>query len=166
MKISILTLTLNHMTWNSIGNIYSLMPNHWSKFSNHQQGSFKYWSDNIFFKDQQFDLHLWPRGLNIIRGHLLSRGIPCTKFGNFPAKGSTDIEHTSFIPRPSVWPWPLAMCPKIQYGSSTLYIIHCTKFGNLPSKGSRDIEQASFAQRPAVWPWTMWPQNQQGSSNL
>ena len=176
MKIHILTLTLTlKITWpeHLLFNAKPLINREHLLFNAKTTGpnlvtirNFKYWSDNIFFKDQQFDLHLWPRDLNIIMGHLLSRGIQCTKFGNFPVKGSTDIEHISFIPRPSVWPWPLTMCPKIQYGSSTLYIIHCTKFGNLPSKGSRNIEQASFVQRSAVWPWTMRPQNQKGSSNL
>ena len=38
-------------------------------------------------KDQRFDLDLWPWDLKINRKHLLSKGIHCTKFGNFQAKG-------------------------------------------------------------------------------
>ena len=49
----------------------------------------------FFFKGQQFHLDLWQCDLKINRGHLLSRGIHCTKFGNFQAKRSKDIEKTS-----------------------------------------------------------------------
>ena len=49
-------------------------------------------SGQHFFKDQQFDLDLRPCELNINRGCLILRGIKCTKFGNFQAKGSKDVE--------------------------------------------------------------------------
>ena len=40
-------------------------------------------SEKYFFKDQHFDLDLWPRDLNINRGHVLSRSIHCIKFGRY-----------------------------------------------------------------------------------
>ena len=64
----------------------------------------------FFFSDQQLDLDLWPCELKINRGHLLSRGIHSTKFGNFHVKGSKDNKQTSFGPqtdlqteRPTDW---------------------------------------------------------------
>ena len=49
------------------------------------------------YKDQQFDLG--PCDLKINRGHLISRGIHCTKFGNFQMMESKDIEWTLLGPQ-------------------------------------------------------------------
>ena len=43
--------------------------------------------DNTWDEDQQFDLDIWTCDLKINRGHLLSKGIYCTKFGNSTIKG-------------------------------------------------------------------------------
>ena len=85
-----------------------------------------------FFKDQQFHFALWPCDLSINRGHLLSRGIRCTKFGNFSAKGSRDTEWTTFEQRQEVWSWHLTIW--------LLRGIHCTKFDSIHEKDSKDIK--------------------------
>ena len=43
-----------------------------------------------FFKYQQLEFDLCPCDLKINLGQVLSRGIQCTKFGNFTAKESRD----------------------------------------------------------------------------
>ena len=59
----------------------------------------RYWLVNTSYFDigygqrQHFDLDLWPCDLNIYWGNLLSRGIHCTKFNNFQAKGSRDSKN-------------------------------------------------------------------------
>ena len=45
--------------------------------------------------DQQFDRNLWPCDLKINQGHLLPRGIHCSKSANSQPKGSKDIERSS-----------------------------------------------------------------------
>ena len=52
-------------------------------------------SGHHLYKNQKFDLDIWLYDLNIIKEHLVSRGIHHTKFGNFQRKGSKDIERTS-----------------------------------------------------------------------
>ena len=83
--------------------------NQYSKFYNHHAKDHKTRVDNTWDENQQIDLDLWTCDLNINTGHLLSKGISCTKFGNFLSKESSDIELTIFFQRPAVWPWPLAM---------------------------------------------------------
>ena len=70
------------------------------------------------FKTSSSNLTFDP-DFKVNRGHLHPRGINCTSFGNFQAKGSRDIEWTKFFPRPMIWPWSLTMWPQNQLGSST-----------------------------------------------
>ena len=62
-------------------------------------------SGQHIFIYQLFDLDLW-HDLYINKDYLLSRGIHYTKFGNLPAKGSRDIERTTYFQRP-VWQYDL-----------------------------------------------------------
>ena len=89
--------------------IYSLGASTVPSLTTPKQMGQKILSRKHFFKDQQFNLDLWPCALKVNRGHLLPRGINCTRFGNFQAKGSRDIEWTKFFQRPMIWPWPLTM---------------------------------------------------------
>ena len=74
-SVSGLTLTYEHVTWKSIGIIYSLV-------ATPSLGLIKwYWADNIVGREEWFDLDLWTCDLKINRDHLLIEGDPCTKFG-------------------------------------------------------------------------------------
>ena len=75
-------------------------------------------------------------------GQVLSRGIHCTKFGNFTAKESRDIQLTWFVQRPPAWPWPLNMWPE--------HLLSFTKFSNFQAKGSKDIEQTLLVNIPII----------------
>ena len=77
--------------------IYSLGASTEPSLTTSKQRGQKILSKKHFFKDQQFNLDLWPCDLKVNRGHLLPRGINCTRFGNFQAKGSRDIEWTTFF---------------------------------------------------------------------
>ena len=97
-----------------------------------------------YFKDQQFDPDLWPCDLNINRCHLLSGGITCncTKFGNFQAKGSTDIEIKNIFSKTSSLTLTSNWDPRYQVWQF------------------RRKESKTFSRhRTAVWPWrlTIWP---------
>lgn len=82
-----LTLTFNPWTEKTIENINSL--------GNYKGiGTFNI-EQTTFFKIQQFYLDLWPCDLKVNGEHSNSRGIHCTKFGNFQGKGSNSIEQTS-----------------------------------------------------------------------
>ena len=78
-KPSILTLTFEHVTRKLVWVFYYLGA---STIGHH------------LYKDQQFDLDLWPCDLKISREHLISQGILCTKFDNFQAQKSKDIKWT------------------------------------------------------------------------
>ena len=99
-----------------------------------------------FFKTSSLTLTFHQLSLTS-KGHLFSRGIHCTKFDNFPAKESRNIERTV---------WPFIMWPEnhlLPWG------IYCIQFGNFHAKGSKYIELTSLLQfRTAIWPLTMWPE--------
>ena len=95
-----LTLTFEHVTWKSIGIIYSLRATpapslvliKWrgQKILSGQHSGLRKvgW-------EECFDLDLWTCDLKINRDHLLIKGNPCTKFGIDQVKGSKDIEQTT-----------------------------------------------------------------------
>ena len=87
-------LTLDHVTWKLIGKIYSLGETFEPSLATFKQRDQNTLSGYLF-KNHQYDLDLWPCDLKIKREHPFSRGIQCTKFGNSQAKGSKDIEQTS-----------------------------------------------------------------------
>ena len=60
----------------------------------HKILNLQHWDD-----DQQIDLDLWPCGLKSNGKYPLTKGIHCSKFGNFKAKGWKDIEWTTFVYR-------------------------------------------------------------------
>ena len=82
------------MTSKSIGVIHHLGASSVPSLATFKQRGQEILCGKHFLKDQLFDLDLLPRDLKINRGHLLHRGINCTKFSNFQAKGSKDIEWT------------------------------------------------------------------------
>lgn len=92
------------------------------------------------YKDLQFDFELWPCDQNINRNHKISRGIHCTKYGNFLAKGLRNNKRTSFVQSSAVW----FDLKKIARGHHLPKRIHCTTFGDFPAKGSKDIVWTSF----------------------
>ena len=87
------------------------------------------------FKDQQFDLDFWPCNLKINRELLLSRGIHCTKFGNFQAQESKDIctKTSSLI-------LTFDQCDLNISGENLLLRgLHCIKFGNFKPRGQLSV---------------------------
>ena len=76
---------------------------------------------------------IWPDISEVI---FLS-DIHCSKFGDFQAKGSKDIEQTTFYQRPSVKPWPLTSDFKINRGHLLPSGIHCTKFCNFHQRDQK-----------------------------
>ena len=83
-------------------------------------------SGHYLYKDQQFDLDLWPCDLKINRGHLhiLPKAIHSTKFGNFQAIWSKDIELTLLglqTVLPSNQPQGAKLCLLFQRGSWYFY---------------------------------------------
>ena len=84
IKTRTLTLTFDYAIWTSIV-IYYLEAFTIPSFATFQKKGQEISSRQDFFKEQQFDLDLWRCDLIINREHQLSRGIHCTKFGNFLA---------------------------------------------------------------------------------
>ena len=92
-----------------IGNIHSQGASTVPSLAIFSKGGQKILSRQYFFKDQQFDLDVWPRDLKINRHHLLPRGAHCTNFGHLGVKRySAD----KIFLRPAVWPWHLTMWPQ------------------------------------------------------
>ena len=83
-----LTLTLEHVTWKSIGIIYLL------RATPAQNLVKRYWADTTVGWENNFDLDLWTGDLESNRDHLLIEVNPCTKFGIDQMKGSKDIKRT------------------------------------------------------------------------
>ena len=86
LKTGSLTLTVDHVSSKSIGVIYSIGASTVVNLANFKQ------RDQEILGGQHFNIDLWPCDLKINRGHILPRGIICTKFGNFKEKGSKDIK--------------------------------------------------------------------------
>ena len=79
------------MTWTSLGVFYSQGTSTVLSLANFQLWEQEILKGRCFSNDQQFDLDLWPCDLKINKDHLLSRGIHCTKFGNFQVILSGDF---------------------------------------------------------------------------
>ena len=60
---------------------------HCTKFSNSLAKGQTTLSEHHLYKDQKFDLDLWPCNLNVDSEHLLSRNIHCNKLGFFLGGG-------------------------------------------------------------------------------
>ena len=120
-----------------------------SKFGNHQR-VIRYWVNNIHNEDQQFDLHLWKRDQKINREHLLSNGIHFTKFGNFLAELSKNIEWTLL----GLHPINRSDDQQVQSNLSPFFKEgHKKKNVYFKVKESKDIEQTIFVT--GVWPWPL-----------
>ena len=120
-KTSILTWIFDHVTWKSIGNIYSQWTTTVSKLAASKQRGQKIW------ETAQFGLEIWPHELKIDREHKLSRGIHCTKLGNFQWKESKDIEPTSLGPQTNRQPnWQVQnnMPPFFKGGQNKIPLKH------------------------------------------
>ena len=86
--------------------------NQCTAFGNQQATDYKILNGQHWEDDKQIDLDLWPCDLKSNGKYPLTRGIHCSNFGNFKAKGWTDIEWSTFVYRPAVltfdhktWKW-------------------------------------------------------------
>ena len=126
-KTSSLTWIFDHVTWKSIGNIYSLPTTTVCKLATSKQRGQKILSGQHLCQNQHFSLEIWPYELKINREHILSRGIHCTKFGNFQWKESKDIEQTSLGPqtkRQPNWQMQNNMPPFFKGGQKKIPLNH------------------------------------------
>ena len=92
-KTSSLTLTFVNAIWKQRGHLL-LGDTRWTKKNVKRRGQNYIERTSFLQKPEVWPWH-WLYDLNIIKEHLVSRGIHHTKFGNFQRKGSKDIERTS-----------------------------------------------------------------------
>ena len=90
-----LTLTFEHVTWNSIGIIYSLSATPAPSLVLIKWRGQKILSGQHSGLRRVIDLDLWTCDLKIKRDHLLIECNPCTKFDIDQVKGSKDIYLTT-----------------------------------------------------------------------
>ena len=152
------------MTWTSLGVFYSQGISTVLSLANFQLWEQEILKGRCFSNDQQFDLDLWPCDLKINKDHLLSRGIHCTKFGNFQVILSRD-----FLYKDQKFDLDLLTWKSFGVFHSLRACIHCTKFGNFEAYGSKDIQWISLGlltdwptgplfskggMKKAAWLWT------------
>ena len=114
----------------------------------------RYWVNNTKDDDQQFDLDLWQCDQKINRGHLLPRGIHFTKFGNFLANGSGDIEQRTLHKDQQ---FDLGQCDKkINKGHLLPRSIHWTKFATCQKRGPENPEILSGHQLTLTFDHVTW----------
>ena len=89
-----LTFTFHHVKINRI-HLHSRVKNCTNLATLTEEGQ-SIWSGHHSYKDQQFELDLWPRDLKFMREHLLSRNKHCTKERFFRYWGDNIYKNLKF----------------------------------------------------------------------
>ena len=87
----------------------------------------------------------------------LSSGNLCTKFGNYQANSSQNIEQAMLIWRPVVWPWP---CDSKSNRDNLLSLNSITEASSATIKQRvkrQTVDNTGKDQQFWPWPLTMWP---------
>ena len=153
MKTSSLILIFDIVTRKPIGGTSTLLDSSSVPIlSNFKKRSQQILSEPHFYKDQQFNLDLWPCDLNINRNHLLSRVEEFTvpSLATFQHRGQETLSGEHFFKDQQfdhdLWPCDLQIGDINSLGASTVV-------WKLSNKG---VQKASFVQRPA-YDFNLWP---------
>ena len=150
-----LNLTFNHLTFPG-----AFIKSSLATFKKRSQ---RILSGHHFYRDQQFDLDIWPRDLKIKKTNLLSSGIytHVPILATLKQRGQKILSGHRLVNAPINWSTRAK-----QYSLFSIFAVDSlTLIHNLTHM---ILSRQHIGSRPIVWPLllTMWPEHQNGKSTL